>query len=338
MYKARRILNRISPEELDHYLANGWFRMKQHVFTTEFLQMGLDFYDAIWLRQDLRVFHFPKWFYKMKRNRRFTVEVTDFNPTPEHELLYQAYREVKTEGFPESLESILYGEGDSNIFQTKQISIYENDDLIASGFFDLGHESAAGIVSYYEPKYRNFSMGKYATLIAYEYCQQMGLNYFYPGYFAPGNENFDYKLSFHPLSLEFLDMGTQTWKGFHQYREDELPLKIMLSKLADLALELENLELTARVVYNLYYAFTDTSRFDSPFVVMLCPGEDLSRQCIITYDHHTCDYHVFDCSEIDCASELRFYDGKMICMQHFPLRKPEFSFVTYDELKWNLRI
>ena len=74
MYKAKRILTSISPEELDQYLENGWFRMKQQVFTTEFLQMGLDFFDAIWLRQDLPRFQLSKWFHKMKRNPRFKVE------------------------------------------------------------------------------------------------------------------------------------------------------------------------------------------------------------------------------------------------------------------------
>jgi arginine-tRNA-protein transferase len=261
MYKAKRILTSISPEELDQYLENGWFRMKQQVFTTEFLQMGLDFFDAIWLRQDLPRFQLSKWFHKMKRNTRFKVEVSDLNLTSEHELLYQAYRETKTEGFPESLESILYGDSTENIFQTKQINIYEKQDLIASGFFDLGQNSAAGIVSYFEPRYRNFSMGKFATMLAYEYCQQHGFHYFYPGYFAPGNSNFDYKLNFDPQSLEYLDTRIQSWRPIENYKDTESPIEIVQQKLAQLSEQLDSQGLRVYHVYNLYFAFTETSRF-----------------------------------------------------------------------------
>ena len=332
MYKAKRILDSIKPEELDHYLENGWFRMKQHVFTTEFLQMGLDFYDAIWLRQDLHHFQLPKWFQKMKRNNRFRVEVTEFNPTAEHELLYQAYRETKPEGFPESLESILYGDSDENIFHTIQINIYDGRDLVAAGFFDLGQLAAGGIVSYFEPRYKNFSLGKYATMLAYEFCQQQGVRYFYPGYFAPGNNDFDYKLKFHAASLEYLDMRSQSWRSIESYNEGELPLKIIQTKLDQLSDQLEDRGLLTHCVYNIYFAFMETSRFDSPIVVMVRPSEDHGRQFIITYDHHTDDYHVFDCTEEDCAAELRLYDGKMICMQHFPLRKPALSVPEMKEI------
>ena len=40
----------LSPEELDNYLSNGWFRMRQAIFTTNFLQFHDIFYSAIWLR------------------------------------------------------------------------------------------------------------------------------------------------------------------------------------------------------------------------------------------------------------------------------------------------
>ena len=38
------------PEELDKYLASGWFRMRQTIFTTNFLHFNQQFYSAIWLR------------------------------------------------------------------------------------------------------------------------------------------------------------------------------------------------------------------------------------------------------------------------------------------------
>lgn len=331
MYKAKRVIDCIGAEELDQYLSMGWFRMKQHVFTTEFLQMGLEFYDAIWLRNDLGAFRFPKWFAKMKRNKRFRYEISAFHPKPEHEMLYQAYRESKPEGFPESLESILYGEGDTNIFNTRQVDIYEGDSLVGAGFFDLGHKSAMGIVSYYEPTYKSFGMGKFATMLAYEYCVEHGFEYFYPGYFAPGNLSFDYKLSFDPASMEYLHMKKEQWEPIADFRPQELPMVILGTKLTELGTKLNDQGMLTYIVHNLYFAFAETSRYDSPLTILICPSEEQPKQAVITYDHHSEEYHMFDCSAQDCASELRLYDGKMICMQHFPLRKPDHSFSASED-------
>jgi len=326
MYKARRIMDSIAAEELDHYLAKGWFRMKQHMFTTEFLQMGADFYDSIWLRHDLQTFRFPKWFGKMKRNRRFRAEVTPFHPGPEHEMLYQGYRESKGDGFPESLESILYGEGDTNIFNTRQVSIYEAEELIGAGFFDVGGNSAMGIVSYYEPRYKSLGMGKYATMLAYEHCAMNGLTWFYPGYFVPGNPSFDYKLHFDPASLEYLDMPRQQWLPLAEFQPHTLPIVILHRQLADLGLKLGQEGLVTCLVHNIYFAFSENSRYDSPVMLLICPSQDQPGQSVVTYDHHTKEFHLFGCSDRDLPSEIRAHEGKMICMKHFQLRKPDHSF------------
>jgi arginine-tRNA-protein transferase len=39
----------IDPHELDQYLADGWFRMGQSVFTTNFLKFNHVFYSALGL-------------------------------------------------------------------------------------------------------------------------------------------------------------------------------------------------------------------------------------------------------------------------------------------------
>ena len=44
----------LTPYELDLYLANGWFRMHQTIFTTHFLCFKQNFYSAVWLRVGLK--------------------------------------------------------------------------------------------------------------------------------------------------------------------------------------------------------------------------------------------------------------------------------------------
>lgn len=338
MYKAKRILESIQGDELDHYLSAGWFRMKQHVFTTEFLQMGLEFYDAIWLRHRLTDFTMPGWFHKLQKNNRFRWEITEFHPTAEHEMLYQSYRESKPSGFPDSLESILYGDTDHNIFNSRQVNIYDGEELIGAGFFDLGHHSAMGIVSYFEPAYSSFSIGKYATMLKYAYCIEHGYQYYYPGYFAPGNESFDYKLKFHPSSLEFLDMRKQEWLPFSAYEEKAMPFNMLADRLSALARFLDQKQIIPCLVYNLYFAYQETSRYDSPIALMVYPTELYPKQGVITFDHHTSAYHFFNWDDADFTDILKSWDGRLICMKAFPLKKPEFSSASFEALASHLAL
>ncbi|MBA4056534.1 MAG: arginyl-tRNA--protein arginylyltransferase, partial [Marivirga sp.] len=41
---------KLLPRELDAYLEQGWFRMGQTIFTTNFLNFKNEFYSALWLR------------------------------------------------------------------------------------------------------------------------------------------------------------------------------------------------------------------------------------------------------------------------------------------------
>jgi arginine-tRNA-protein transferase len=319
MYKAKRILPDISGAQLDQYLRNGWFRMNQSVFTTEFLQMELDFFDAIWLRHKLDAFEFPKWFYKLKRNKNFSVTIVPFHLTQEHEMLYQVYRESKPEGFPQSLESILFGDSPDNIFNTIQIDVRKDGALVASGFFDLGATSAAGIVSYFDPAYKNLTLGKYATLLAYEYCKQKGLAYFYPGYFAPGNPAFDYKLDLHQPSLEYFDVPFDAWVTFGFYKREESPFAFMRNQLLSLVEELDQRGLTSTLVHNAHFAFVSNSRWDSPLFVHISTGQ---KQYAVTYDTNTNLYNLFDHLDLDDPPELIRIEGKMISLEYIPLKKP----------------
>lgn len=322
MYKAKRILPNITGEQLDHYLLNGWFRMNQSVFTTEFLQMELDFFDAIWLRHTLENFEFPKWFYKLKRNEKFQVSIVPFHLTQEHEMLYQLYRESRPDGFPQSLESVLFGDSPDNIFNTIQIDVRHDSELVASGFFDLGETSAAGIVSYFDPAYKNFSLGKYATLIAYEYCIQKGLTHFYPGYFAPGNPAFDYKLDLHKPSLEYLEVAFGSWIPFKFYKPTHNPLFTMQHYLGELIKSLAEQGMRSTLVYNAHFAFVSNSRWDSPLFVYIEKGPEIQKHFAVTYDTNTQLYNLFDSLDLEATPELIRMEGKMISLEYIPLKKP----------------
>ena len=135
------------PEELDAYLAKGWYRMGQTIFTTHFLCFGRSFYSAIWIRLPLQGYQFRKSLRKaFRRNQqRFRHRVGPASITPEKEQLYRRYK-ASFPGIlaPSLKDSLLDGE-DYNIYNTYEVAVYEGSKLVALSFFDLGKNSAASI-------------------------------------------------------------------------------------------------------------------------------------------------------------------------------------------------
>ena len=322
MYKASRILKNITPRQLDEYLSRGWFRMHQTIFTNEFLQEGLTFRDTIWLRQKLSEFVFPKWFLKLQEKNIFRINISDFHISIEHELLYQKYRETKPHPWPASLESILYGESAENIYNTRTTSIYLDDVLVGVGYFDIGENAAAGIVNCYDHRYSKYSPGKFLYLLAIQYCQQHGFEYFYPGYVAPGNAHFDYKLDFHKPSLEFYEAASQRWLPFSDYNENNLPLNTIKTKLIELSPVLERAGIDGLLLANIHYYAVENSRWDSPFLMYVPPAENHPWQFAITYDNNSRQYFLFDCTDPAHGAEILELEGVMICLQMLSLKNP----------------
>jgi len=322
MYKASRQLKEISKAQLDEHLAQGWYRMDQRIFTEQFLQEGFRFRNAIWLRQDLKNFVFPLWYLKARNKARFVLEVLDGNPWPAHELLYQQYLEGKPEGFPSSLENILYGRETENIFPTKMMNVYDNGALIAAGFFDLGEKSAAGIVNYFRPDYAKFRLGKFLYLFAMECSINAGMDHFYPGYFVPGNKRFDYKLSFHTPSLQFYQPSQRAWLPYSSYDPALLPLEIMEVNLRQLLLLFEQEEITAYIAHNATYSMVSNSRWDSPYFLLL-PGSDLHPHTFVaSYDANSSSFNIFSATHLDPEEDVFEEDGILICLHQPILRAP----------------
>jgi arginine-tRNA-protein transferase len=128
----------LHPKELDNYLAHGWFRMGQTIFTTNFLRFSGVFYSAIWLRIDLDTFVPSKTQLKLEKlNATFSVEIVPVKVTTTHEELFLKYKNhISFEAAP-SLEYLLYHDGNNDIYDTYQVNIYDQQKLIATGFFDL---------------------------------------------------------------------------------------------------------------------------------------------------------------------------------------------------------
>lgn len=295
----------LHPKELDNYLAHGWFRMGQTIFTTNFLRFSGVFYSAIWLRIDLDTFVPSKTQLKLEKlNAIFKVEIVPVKVTATHEELFLKYKNhISFEAAP-SLEYLLYHDGNNDIYNTFQVNIYDQQKLIATGFFDLGENTSAGISCIYDPDYRKYSLGKYLMLLKMQYSKQKGLKYFYPGYFAPGYPLFDYKLDLAKPSLEYYELSSLSWQPFSKYSQEDIPLVVMKQKMAVLSEMLERKKLEHTFFE---YEFFDADLFSSlnglevlDFPVFLyCLEVDAGiTKAIIVFDLRDQQYHFLLCNSL----------------------------------------
>lgn len=225
-YFKRTSLAKISPHELDNALEKGWYRAGQTIFTCSFVMIEGSIYSAIWLRQEISKLKFSKRRRKRLKEfkNEFEVSYQPFEMTEEKIELYKLYRK-HFKGAPSfSIQSNLgyYPQGE-NIFNSYEVSLRKNGELIGYTVFDLGEESITSIISVYnnfDPQYEPLSIGINTMYLEMEFAQENKFKYYYPGYFVPGNERFDYKIKI-SKSLEFLDYFNQKWLFMDNYSTEK---------------------------------------------------------------------------------------------------------------------
>ena len=135
----------LSPEDLDTYLAKGWFRMGQSIFTTNFLHFKHEFFSAIWLRTDLTQPCHDKNEQKLfRQNAQFEWSFSRSMPDGEKEALFQRYKQAISFETSPNLHQLLLGKFTGNVFDTYEVSLRDRGKLIATGYFDLGRTAAGG--------------------------------------------------------------------------------------------------------------------------------------------------------------------------------------------------
>lgn len=303
MYAEAEYPSSLLPEQLDQYLAKGWFRMGQSIFTTNFLTFHDQLYSAIWLRIALKHLQPDKTQHKLrKQNSAFLVTIREASLTTEKEELYANYRQsVAFNGSP-SLHHLLYGESTHTIFNTMEVVVHDRDKLIAAGFFDTGKNSAAGISSFYDPAYKKYSLGKYLIYLKMEYCKNLGMEYFYPGYFVPGYSFFDYKLKIGTSALEYLDLNIQQWLPIGKFSRS--PLEIIREKLHTLQGLLSRCNVESTVTDYEYYSanlvpdLRGMSFLDAPVFLFVTDVIDGILHPLVVYN--ICDgyYHLLQCRSV----------------------------------------
>ena len=211
----------LAGEQLDAFLANGWYRMRNMVFTQSHYHGEPSPLDSPvwWLRFPIPSIGEHASHRKLRRrNRRFKVSVLDpFVNRLAFDSLYERYFEsIDFEGYP-SIEDAVYEDPFGEpVFRTGAIALYDEKRPVAMGLFDLGANACASILHFYHPDYARFSLGRYLVLLTVDLLRERGYEWYYPGYVVPGRPKFDYKLFLGKECAEYYDPGEERWKPFEE--------------------------------------------------------------------------------------------------------------------------
>jgi leucyl-tRNA---protein transferase len=201
--------------DLDLYLSLGYFRMHQTVFTCRYVVFDTVFSPVFWLRIDLvRAELGSKQRALLRIRNKFSVRVKPFKLSPEVEALYASYRNSIDFDAPGSVAECLFNGSSTNVFDTYCVEIRDNERLIAVGVFDNGLISIAGIMNFFDPAYRKYSLGKCLMLLKMEYAKTQQKAYYYPGYIASAYPKLNYKLFACETATELYDDYTDLWYPF----------------------------------------------------------------------------------------------------------------------------
>lgn len=200
---------------LDKLLEAGNYRMHQQFFTTDMIFMDDTVYDVYWLRIALPKVQYSKSQLKILQSyKRFRIEIAPLLITTEMEELYWNYRNSIQFEHVHDLNDYLSDGTPINRFESKQICIYDDKKLIAVGIFDKGTESIAGIINFFDPSYKKYSLGKQLMLLKCEYAIVNQMTFYYPGYIAVGFNKFDYKVFPNIEAVEILDPMKPVWSSY----------------------------------------------------------------------------------------------------------------------------
>ncbi len=218
---------KLSGEQLDDFLSRGWYRMHQTIFTTNYIVDDELHYKVFWLRYNLQYYtHLKSSKTILNRNKQFSFVVKPFELTDELENLYTLYRSmISFDGAPSVNHWLFYEGAFGDIYDSHLIEVRDKNTLIAAGIFDKGDKSIAGIMNFYHPDYKKYSLGKYLILLKIELALQQGYKHYYPGYMVYGYPKFNYKLF---VGEEFTEVYIPELKGWFPFSKQLLDVSVDL--------------------------------------------------------------------------------------------------------------
>lgn len=201
--------HRITPQQLDLLLADGW----RH-FGTHFFRYNLGVYEfetraVIPLRIRLVDFALSKNQRRvLRKNSDLQATIQPVSITPEKELLFDRHKIRFKSGIPDTINDFISIDSPC---ETLEVSVTVDDRVIAASFLDVGGDSVSSVYAMFEPAESARSLGIFTLLKEIEFAQENGKEFFYLGYCYEGESFYDYKKRFR--ATEMFDWHGN-WKKF----------------------------------------------------------------------------------------------------------------------------
>jgi arginyl-tRNA--protein-N-Asp/Glu arginylyltransferase len=91
-----------------------------------------------------------------------------------------------------------------------QVKIHRDEELIAVGFLDRGEDCLSSVYFCFDPRFDDLNLGTFGALKEIAYARELGLPYYYLGYYVADCGAMAYKDRFRPR--EHFHWDTGTWR------------------------------------------------------------------------------------------------------------------------------
>lgn len=260
----------LSPEELDSYLSEGWFRNSILLHNSRVICLDGDVHSILNIRLSLNDHEFPKRLRKVWRQnqQRFRTHIQPVKLNQRKEQLYQQHTK-RFKGFLfENLDQFLYAYGGSSVFETYEVSVFDGEHLVAYSLFDIGANSIASLLGVFDKGYSKYSLGMYTMMIEIEFAKSQEKSFYYPGYILDNTPNFDYKLRVG--DMEYL-LPSGVWGSKEMLNKSVLPSRVIKQKMDECINWLSSKNISFSDLLNPYY----TMGYIEPFRDELCKSTRL---------------------------------------------------------------
>ena len=94
--------------------------------------------------------------------------------------------------------------------ETKILHVYKNNKFFGAMLYDVYENSYSANYSFYNPKYKNRSLGTFLILKLIEQAKKEKLKHLYLGYYIKECKKMSYKINFKPIEI----LKNKKWKTF----------------------------------------------------------------------------------------------------------------------------
>ena len=208
---------------LDSCLAMGYYRMQQNVFTTNIIFQEDEIMPVFWLRTPLNKIRVSSSLKEiLRKNKNFDINIETFKNDEEIESLFLLYKSGIDFQTSSSVDAYLFDQTNANVFESIAIKIRDKGKLIAIGIFDKGRHSLAGIMNFYHPDYKKYSLGKFLMIQKIIYGLENDFEFYYTGYISTGTSKFDYKIFPNEEAMEIWHPFEMKWYPYQLLNKEVL--------------------------------------------------------------------------------------------------------------------